>query len=88
MKNEIFNEIKIILENARIRFISLRILPWSKHVGTVETEAFIYYIQNQSFDYTRWQKEHYDTMTPEAIYQSLEEHSADHPFQGKKAIII
>ena len=59
-----------------------------EHVGTVETEAFIYYIRSQSFDYTQWQKEHYDTMTPETIYQSLEEHSADHPFQGKKAIII
>ena len=54
----------------------------------LKTEAFINYIRSQSFDYTRWQKEHYDTMTPEAIYQSLEEHSADHPFQGKKAIII
>ena len=61
---------------------------WSKHVGTVETEAFTYYIRSQSFDYTQRQQEHYDTMTPEAIYQSIEKHSADHPFQGKSPLLF
>lgn len=58
------------------------------HVGTVELEAFIYYIRSDSFDYTKWQREHYDNKTPEEIFASLEAHSAQHPFKGKKAMII
>ena len=59
-----------------------------EHVGTVELEAFIYYIRSTSFDYTRWQREHYDAMKPEEIYKALEKHSVEHPFQGKKVTII
>ena len=59
-----------------------------EHVGTVELEAFIYYIRSQSFDYTRWQREHYDAISPEALYVALEKHSREHPFSGKKAMII
>ena len=59
-----------------------------QHVGTVELEEFIYYIRSQSFNYTKWQQEHYDSMTPEQIYSMMEEHSAKHPFEGKKAVTI
>lgn len=58
------------------------------HVGIVEAERFIYIIRNESFDYTKWQREHYDAMTPEEIDHALEKHSAQHPFQGQKARII
>ena len=59
-----------------------------EHVGTVELEQFIYYVRSQSFNYTKWQQEHYDDMTPEQIYSMLEEHSSKHPFKGKKAVVI
>jgi hypothetical protein len=59
-----------------------------EHVGTVELEAFIYYVRSQCFDYTKWQREHYDSLSPEALYSSLEEHSKERPFRGKKATII
>lgn len=59
-----------------------------EHVGTVELEAFIYYVRSQSFDYTKWQREHYDALPPEALYEALEKHSKAHPFKGKKAVII
>ena len=59
-----------------------------EHVGTVELEAFIYYVRSQCFDYTKWQREHYDALTPEALYSSLEKHSKTKPFKGKKATII
>lgn len=58
------------------------------HVGIVEAERFIYIIRNESFDYTKWQREHYDAMTPDEIDNALEKYSATHPFQGKKAQII
>jgi len=59
-----------------------------EHVGAVELEAFIYYVRSQSFDYTKWQREHYDALTPEALYASLEKHSREKPFKGKKATIL
>ena len=59
-----------------------------EHVGTVELEAFIYYVRSQSFDYTKWQREHYDAVSPEALYSTLEMHSKEHPFRGKRAVII
>ena len=58
------------------------------HVGTVELEAFIYFVRSQSFDYTEWQKEHYDAMTPDEIFANLQEHSDKHLFKGEKAVII
>ena len=58
------------------------------HVGTVELETFIYYVRSQAFDYTEWQKEHYDGMTPDEIFAKLQEHNNKRPFRGKKANII
>ena len=59
-----------------------------ENVGTVELEQFIYYIRSQSFDYTKWQREHYDAMTPEEIFNALQNYSEKHTFNGKKAVII
>ena len=59
-----------------------------EHVGTVELEVFIYYIRSQAFDYTKWQKEHYDHMTPEEIKNLLEQYSKNHDFHGKKAVVL
>ena len=58
------------------------------HVGIVKAERFIYIIRNESFDYTKWQRDHYDTMTLEERGRTLEKHSVAHPFRGKKSQII
>ena len=34
-------------------------------VGIVDAEKFIFIIRNETFDYTKWQREHYDPKTPE-----------------------
>ena len=59
-----------------------------EHVGTVELEAFIYYVRIQSFDYTKWQQEHYDAIAPNKLFDELEKYSTNHSFKGKKADII
>ena len=58
-----------------------------EHVGTVELEVFIYYIRSQAFDYTEWQREHYNHMTPEKIRNLLENYSKNHEFVGNKAVV-
>ena len=57
-----------------------------ENVGTVELEQFIYYIRSQSFDYTKWQREHYDKISPDELYESLKEYSKNHTFKGKKQL--
>ncbi len=59
-----------------------------RQVGTVELEAFIYYVRSQNFDYTKWQREHYDSLTADEIYSSLQEYSKTHTFHAKKAEIL
>ena len=59
-----------------------------EHIGILEAEQFIFYLRTESFDYTRWQREHYDKMTPEEIYAGVVRNGKIHPFQGKKAVII
>ena len=58
------------------------------HVGIVEAERFIYLIRSEAFDYTKWQREHYDAMTPEEISAEAKRYNSEHPFKGKKAVVI
>ena len=58
------------------------------HVGVVDAERFLFYVRSDDFDYTRWQKEHYDKMSPDELKQMMAAHSKEHPFDGKKAVII
>ena len=59
-----------------------------KGVGIVEAETFIFLIRSEDFDYTKWQKGHYDSMTPEQIKKEMQEFSKSKPFEGNKATII
>ena len=54
---------------------------------SLEAQAKLF-IQEKIFDYTKWQREHYDAITPEELDRALEQYSTVHPFQGKKAQII
>ena len=45
-------------------------------------------IRSQAFDYTKWQREHYDNMTPEAVRTMLDHYSRNNSFHGQKAVII
>ena len=41
-----------------------------------------------SDDYTKWQREHYDSLTEDEIYNDLKSYSATNKFEGKKATTI
>ena len=59
-----------------------------KNVGIVEAETFIFLIRSEDFDYTKWQREYYDSKTPEQIKAELDEFSTNNPFESTKANII
>ncbi len=56
--------------------------------GALAAERFIFLINSENFDYTEWQREHYDVMTPEKINQGMNAHSETQPFHGKRATVI
>lgn len=59
-----------------------------EYVGIVEAEKFIVYLRTEGFDYTKWQREHYDNKTPEEIRDGIRKSSEEYKFKGKRAQII
>lgn len=58
------------------------------HVGIVEAERFVYLVRSEAFDYTKWQREHFDALSPEQIDAECIRYNREHPFRGKKAAVI
>lgn len=54
-------------------------------VGVVDTERFICFIKTENFDYTKWQREYYDKISPEKLREDSKKYNEEHPFIGKKA---
>ncbi len=59
-----------------------------EQVGIVEAERFIYVMRTDAFDYTEWQKDHYDRIAPATLDAEVDKHSLQHPFKGEKATVI
>ena len=57
-------------------------------LGSVDAEEFISLVKSDQFDYTRWQREHFDKKTPEQISREAEEYVKAHPYKGDPSTII
>ena len=57
-------------------------------VGIVDAERFIYIMRSEAFDYTKWQRDHYDNISPDELNAAVDRFSAEHEFKGSKANII
>lgn len=57
-------------------------------VGIVDTERFIYIMRSEAFDYTKWQRDHYDNISPDELNAAVDRFSAEHEFKGSKAKVI
>ena len=53
------------------------------HMGVVEAERFISVIIRERFDYTKWQREYFDSKKPEEISREAVEHEKAHPYTGE-----
>lgn len=49
------------------------------NLGIIETEKFIALLTEQIPDYTQWQRDYFDSMTPEEFNTSLQEFIRQHP---------
>ena len=57
-------------------------------VGIVDTERFIYIMRSEAFDYTKWQLDHYDNISPNELDAAVDKFSAENEFKGSKARVI
>ncbi len=54
-----------------------------EHVGIVNTEKFLVMVKSDAFDYTEWQRDHYDKIPDKELRQNMIEFCKAHPFKGK-----
>jgi hypothetical protein len=57
-------------------------------LGVVDTEYFISVISREQFDYTKWQQQYFNEMTPDEIDVASKKYVEEHPFEGKAKIIV
>lgn len=53
-------------------------------LGSFETEQFISFIIREKFDYTKWQREHFDQVSLEEFQQAAVQHEKEHPFRRER----
>ncbi len=51
-------------------------------LGVVEAEHFISIVIREKFDYTSWQRQHFDAMKPGEFHQRALEYAKNHPYTG------
>lgn len=57
-------------------------------LGVIEAEQFISLVIREKFDYTKWQQEHFDKLSPEQIDADAKQYVSEHPFKGKAEIVL
>ena len=55
----------------------------TERMGVLKTEMFIAAVIRDNFDYTKWQRMHFDAKTPEEISREASAYEKTHPFMGK-----
>lgn len=57
-------------------------------LGIVEAERFIAVINREKFDYTKWRKSQFDSMSLEEIGENAVAYAKQNPFNGKQVTMI
>lgn len=52
-------------------------------MGVFEAEQFISVIMREKFDYTKWQREFYDSMEAGEFHKRAVDYALAHPYNGK-----
>ena len=51
-------------------------------MGVVDAEQFISIIIREKFDYTKWQRKHFDSMAPGEFHEKALEYAKTNPYSG------
>ena len=58
----------------------------TESLGVVDAEQFISAVIREKFDYTKWQKQYFDSMNPDEFHRNALAYSNYHPYSeaGKR----
>ena len=59
-----------------------------ENLGMIEAEHFISVIIREKFDYTKWQREHFDKIPEEQLHENAIQYAKEHPYKGKAKVLI
>lgn len=59
-----------------------------ENMGIVEAEEFIFLIKTEGFDYTKWQREYFDNISPEKMDTDMDKYFLEHPYSGDKSKLL
>ena len=54
----------------------------TEKLGVVDAEYFISIIIREKFDYTKWQRQYFDEMSPGEFHDNAIEYAKQHPYTG------
>lgn len=57
-------------------------------LGIIEAEHFISVIIKEKFDYTKWQRDFFDGISPDALHDAAVRYAKEHPYKGRATTII
>lgn len=72
--------------NVELLSRGMRIL--NRELGSIDAERFISVVLQEQFDYTKWQREYFDAMSPEEFGNEAAAYATTHPFRSDVATII
>ena len=60
----------------------------TENLGIVDAERFISVIIREQFDYTKWQRTHFDDISPEEFNEAAAEYAKEHPYKGNAKVVL
>ena len=64
--------------------LSIGMACLTENSGTVEAEQFVSTVQRECFDYTKWQREYFNNVNPEAFLAAACAYDKAHPIAVRK----
>ena len=59
-----------------------------KGLGIIETEQFISVVIREKFDYTKWQRDYFDSIPDDVLMAEAIDYDRTHPYQGAASTVI
>ncbi len=57
------------------------------NMGIVAAEQFVSTVIRERFDYTQWQRDHFDAMSSEELNKAAVDYAKSHPYKGQGKVI-
>ena len=58
-----------------------------EHLGIINAEQFISTVIREKFDYTKWQRDHFDKIPADVLHSEAVKYETEHPYKGKGRVI-